>query len=91
VVPDDERHETLTVDPAVEAEQRERLARLRADRDAPRVRRLLDDIRRAAVSDQREHNLLYPIRAALAARATLGEVCGALRDVWGESPPPDTF
>ncbi len=33
-------------------------------------------------------NVLYPMRAALAARATVGEVCDALRDVWGEYEPP---
>jgi methylmalonyl-CoA mutase N-terminal domain/subunit len=31
------------------------------------------------------------MKAALAARATLGEVCDALRDVWGVYTPPDAF
>ena len=32
-------------------------------------------------------NVLYPLRDALRADATLGEVCDALRDVWGEYQP----
>ena len=34
-------------------------------------------------------NLLYPLREALRARATVGEVCDALREVWGIYRPPD--
>ncbi len=33
-------------------------------------------------------NVLYPMREALRARATVGEVCDALRDVWGTYVPP---
>jgi methylmalonyl-CoA mutase N-terminal domain/subunit len=36
-------------------------------------------------------NLLYPIREALRARATVGEVCDALRAVWGVYRPPDAY
>ena len=36
-------------------------------------------------------NLLYPLREALRARATVGEVCDALRDVWGVYVPPDAY
>jgi methylmalonyl-CoA mutase N-terminal domain/subunit len=36
-------------------------------------------------------NVLYPMRDALRARATVGEVCGALRDVWGRYVPRDAF
>jgi methylmalonyl-CoA mutase N-terminal domain/subunit len=36
-------------------------------------------------------NVLYPMKEALAARATVGEVCNALRDVWGTYVPPDNF
>jgi methylmalonyl-CoA mutase N-terminal domain/subunit len=34
-------------------------------------------------------NVLYPLRDALRADATLGEVCDALRDVWGEYHPSE--
>ncbi|MDT0574329.1 methylmalonyl-CoA mutase family protein, partial [Streptomyces sp. DSM 3412] len=36
-------------------------------------------------------NVLYPMREALKARATVGEVCNALREVWGTYIPSDTF
>ncbi|MFE2630124.1 hypothetical protein ACFXDP_19675, partial [Streptomyces sp. NPDC059374] len=37
------------------------------------------------------HNVLYPMKEALRARATVGEVCGTLREVWGRYEPSDTF
>ncbi len=36
-------------------------------------------------------NCLYPMKEALRARATVGEVCDALREVWGVYVPADTF
>jgi methylmalonyl-CoA mutase N-terminal domain/subunit len=36
-------------------------------------------------------NVLWPIREALRARATIGEVCDALREVWGTYQPVDAF
>jgi methylmalonyl-CoA mutase N-terminal domain/subunit len=35
--------------------------------------------------------MLYPLRAALLARATVGEVCDALREVWGVYQPADAY
>jgi methylmalonyl-CoA mutase N-terminal domain/subunit len=81
-------YEPLRVDPAIEAEQAERLAKLRASRDAGTVTRAIDDVRRAAAGND---NLLYPLRAALLARATVGEVCDALREVWGVYQPADAY
>jgi methylmalonyl-CoA mutase, N-terminal domain len=83
-----EPYEPLRVDPAIEAEQRDALARLRAERDADAVARALDELRGAAGGSA---NVLPPMRSALAARATVGEVCNALRDVWGTYRPPDRF
>ena len=83
---DDERYEPLRVDPAIEQQQSERLAALRAARSAAEVRRTLDEVKRAAEGGQ---NLLYPLRSALAARATVGEVCDALRAIWGVYQPAD--
>ena len=40
---------------------------------------------------QGSENVLYPMKEALRARATVGEVCNALRDVWGVYSPPDAF
>jgi methylmalonyl-CoA mutase N-terminal domain/subunit len=88
VTPDDEPYEPLRVDPAIEQRQAERLARLRAGRDAGDVRRRLDEVRRAAAGTD---NLLYPLREALAALATVGEVCDALREVWGVYQPADVY
>jgi len=84
----EERYEPLRVDPAIEEAQRKRLAALRAERPAAEVDRALADLRRAA---EGRDNVLYPMRHALAARATVGEVCHALRDVWGTYRPPDLF
>jgi methylmalonyl-CoA mutase, N-terminal domain len=88
VTEQDEPYEPLRVDPAIEAAQAERLAELRSRRDAAEVARRLDDVRRAASGDA---NLLYPLREALRALATVGEVCDALRDVWGVYKPPEIY
>jgi methylmalonyl-CoA mutase, N-terminal domain len=88
VTEQEEPYEPLRVDPAIEAAQAERLAELRARRDAAEVARRLDNVRRAAAGDA---NLLYPLREALRALATVGEVCDALRDVWGVYKPPEVY
>ncbi len=85
-VPSDEPYELLPVDPALEEEQARRLATLRSERDAGEFRRRLDDLKKAATGSQ---NLLVPLREALRHRATVGEVCDALREVWGTYQPPD--
>ena len=61
-----------------------RLAAVRARRDQANAGRALAAIKRAAEGTD---NVLYPLRDALRADATLGEVCDALRDVWGEYKP----
>src|SRR4051812_40983875 len=90
VTPADERYEPLRVDPAIEEEQAKRLTALRADRSETAVTTALDALRRAAEgSASGDDNVLYPMRDALRARATVGEVCNALRDIWGVYTPPD--
>ncbi|HVD28143.1 MAG TPA: methylmalonyl-CoA mutase family protein [Mycobacteriales bacterium] len=84
----EERYEPLRVDPAIEEGQRKRLAALRADRSTADLDRALTELRRTA---GRRDNVLYPMRDALRARATVGDVCNALRDVWGTYRPPDLF
>src|SRR4051794_18423975 len=92
VTPQDERYEPLRVDPSIEEDQAKRLAALRAERSADDVRRALDEMRRVAEAPSTgEDNVLYPMRAALAARATVGEVCNALREVWGTYTPVTAF
>jgi methylmalonyl-CoA mutase N-terminal domain/subunit len=83
-----EPYEPLRVDPAIEADQREALARLRERRDTGSVERALDELCTAAEGSA---NVLVPMRSALAAHATVGEVCHALRGVWGTYRPPDRF
>jgi methylmalonyl-CoA mutase, N-terminal domain len=73
------------VNPAIEEEQARRLAKLRAERDNVTVRKALSVLKKA--SEDSDENVLYPIRDALRAGATLGETCDALRDVWGEYRP----
>ncbi len=84
----EEHYEPLRVDPAIEADQSARLARLRADRDNAEVTRCLDALKAAA---QGTENVLYPLKEALRARATVGEACHALRAVWGVYRPADAF
>ncbi|MBA2769616.1 MAG: methylmalonyl-CoA mutase [Sporichthyaceae bacterium] len=84
----DEIYEPLRVDPTIEAGQAARLARLRADRDSGEVTRHLADLRSAA---QGSDNVLRPMREALRALATVGEVCHVLREVWGVHQPADAF
>jgi methylmalonyl-CoA mutase N-terminal domain/subunit len=80
VTGDDEPYEPLRVDPQIEADQCERLAVVRAERDNRAVTRALSDLRRTAAGTA---NVLPPIREALALRVTGGEIAHALRDVWG--------
>ncbi|MBI0377988.1 methylmalonyl-CoA mutase [Streptomyces albiflaviniger] len=84
-------YEPLRVDPEIEARQRDRLARLRAERDRAAVSAALSSLRKAAESEPGTANVLYPMKDALAARATVGEVCDALREVWGAYKPVDAF
>jgi methylmalonyl-CoA mutase N-terminal domain/subunit len=55
------------------------------------VTRHLDALRKAAEDTAGTVNLLYPMHDALRARATVGEVCNVLRDVWGVHHPTDAF
>src|SRR5215469_12071420 len=82
----DAPYQPLRVDPAIEEQQAERLAQLRASRDANEWRRRLEELKRAAAGSE---NVLVPLREALRARATIGETCDALREVWGTYRPPD--
>jgi methylmalonyl-CoA mutase, N-terminal domain len=84
----EEHYEPLRVDPAIGAQQAQRLALLRAERDQGAVAAALGALKEAAEGTD---NVLYPMRDALAARATVGEVSDALREVWGTYVPADAF
>ncbi|MFE9724717.1 methylmalonyl-CoA mutase [Streptomyces sp. NPDC005794] len=88
---EEEPYEPLRVDPAIEAQQAARLAKLRAERDQGAVDAALAELKRAAGSDAGTANVLHPMKDALRARATVGEVCDALREVWGAYVPTDAF
>ncbi len=72
---------TLYIDESVAEQQVERVHELRRTRDADRLSRSVDALRAAARS---RDNLMPPLLEAVRAYATLGEMCDALRDVWGE-------
>ena len=73
--------EILRVDPESERQQLERLKAFKEDRDQAAVDARLEDLRQVCKSDG---NLLEPMRAALKERASLGEVCGVMREEFGE-------
>ena len=74
----------LRVDPQSEHDQVDRLRAFKADRDQELVARRLQDVRDAAAGTA---NLLPPIREALRDRASMGEVCAAMKDVFGAYRP----
>jgi methylmalonyl-CoA mutase N-terminal domain/subunit len=82
----EEPYQPLRVDPAIEAAKAEHLAQLRQARDSGAVSRAISALKTTA---EGTGNVLYPLRDALRADATLGEVCDALRDIWGEYHPSE--
>ena len=74
----------LRVDPESEREQLDRLKRFKAERDQELAGTRLEELREAARGTE---NLLPPIRQALKDRCSMGEVCGAMRDVFGSYQP----
>jgi methylmalonyl-CoA mutase, N-terminal domain len=78
---DDPPIEILYIDESAAEQQIAKLEKLKRTRDADRVKRTLDRLRAAAATSE---NLMPPILDAVRAYATVGEMCDALRDVWGE-------
>ncbi len=77
--------ERQAIDPAIEAEARARLARLRETRDNAKIAELRAHLVRAAKSGE---NLMPLFVECVENKMTLGEVCNTLRDVWGEYIAP---
>jgi methylmalonyl-CoA mutase N-terminal domain/subunit len=77
---EEEPIELHRLDPAAEKRQLERTARVRAERNAPEAEHAVESVRETA---RGEGNLLVPMREALRARATIGEISNALRDEFG--------
>ncbi|MFC4337132.1 acyl-CoA mutase large subunit family protein [Salininema proteolyticum] len=84
----EEPYSPLRVDPEQEASQKESVRATRAGRDEEEAAKRLAELKDAA---RGTGNILYPMKKALAAKATVGEVSGALADVWGRYTPPETF
>ena len=84
-VEEDIELESLVVDPKVEADQRDKLIRLRENRDNQKVSELLTRMEDAAKTE----GALMPLFIECAEnKVTLGEICSVLRDVWGQYRPP---
>jgi methylmalonyl-CoA mutase N-terminal domain/subunit len=81
---DEPEPKVLASDPELERGQLRRLAEFKADRDTSEIDAVLDDVVAAARGSQ---NLMYPMKEALRANATLGEVSDALRAVFGLYTP----
>jgi len=75
----------LKVDPAIEAVQHQRLAKLRAQRDAKMVKTLLNQLEKTALGDE---NLMPILIECVEGDVTLGEICERLRKIWGEYQAP---
>jgi len=71
----------LYIDESTAEKQLGRLEQLRKTRDSDAVRRSLDSLRAAA---RGRENTMYPLLDCVRAYATVGEMCDALREVWGE-------
>jgi len=75
----------LKLDPAIENTQREHLAEVRKRRDSGRADELLGRLESTA---RGEENMMPVLIECVEADLTLGEICGRLRQVWGEYRPP---
>jgi len=80
--------EILRVDPEVEKVQLASLGRIKKERNNLKVQETLKQIEKIANSGE---NLMPAILDAVKAYATLGEICGVLREVFGEYIAPDAF
>jgi methylmalonyl-CoA mutase N-terminal domain/subunit len=87
-IADEPPTDVLKLDPEIGRRQAARLERIRADRDNAAVKEALEDVRAAAKGTD---NVLVPMKDAFARMATLGEVCGVLREQWGVYRPESTL
>jgi methylmalonyl-CoA mutase N-terminal domain/subunit len=85
VMPERAQAPEFRVDPELGMRQAGRLEALRRRRDAARVEAALGALGQAARSDG---SLIEPLRECVRARATIGEMCGRLRDVFGAYHEP---
>jgi methylmalonyl-CoA mutase, N-terminal domain len=81
ILDDEEPIPILKIDPGLEQKQIDRLAAVKASRDSAKVEARLATLREAASKEG--VNLMAPIIEASRDYVTLGEMCDALREVWG--------
>ena len=79
----------LQIDPAIEKKLVKKLKRIKRERNKEKVNEALSKLREAA--EKENVNLVPFILEAVKEYATLGEVCGTLREVFGEYKPPSIF
>lgn len=77
--------ERLAVDPAIEKNQIEKLARLKSSRDQTKISELLTLLEKESMG---ANNLIPLMIECVENKLTLGEICGVLRKTWGEYQPP---
>ncbi len=80
---------TLRVDPEVEKKAVERLKQVKKERDQTKAKEALDQLRNDA--DNPKVNLMPSVLRAVSVYASLGEICGVLREVFGEYKPSSIF
>ncbi len=80
--------EILKIDPKIEEKLIERLNVVKKQRNNAKVKETLEELKKAA---ERDENLMPVILKAVKAYATTGEICGVLREVYGEYKPPTIF
>lgn len=88
VMPDEEDVEEQDIfeyDQRIEKVQQEKLAQVKAKRDTEQVNQALRELGNAIDQDE---NLMPYIIAAVQCYASLGEICGVMREKWGEYSPP---
>jgi methylmalonyl-CoA mutase N-terminal domain/subunit len=78
----------LKIDHRVELEQHKRLATLRKNRNNNKVQKALKELKRVC---QTKENVMYPILDAVRTYATLGEICNAMKEIFGEYKEPPMF
>ena len=82
---DVEEHDIFEFDPKVEEIQKKKLSEVKAKRDAKALQSALEEIAQAI---DRGENLMPSIIEAVRCYATLGEICGIMREKWGEFRSP---
>lgn len=78
----------LKIDYTVEQEQHRRLEELRKNRDNTKVKKRLDELKQAASG---KNNVMLPIVEAAREYASLGEICGAMKEIFGTYREPPIF